>query len=68
MPSNYLSIKELRQKGEAELLKQLDEARRIVHELSFQAASKTLKDVSAVSKAKQQVARVLTVLREGRIK
>lgn len=66
MAMSSIPMKELRQKSQAELLKLLDEARRQVHEVSFQAASKQLKDVSVVKKSKQQVARVLTALREHR--
>jgi ribosomal protein L29 len=64
MATTYHTIKELRQKGEAELQKMLTEARTSLQELSFQASSKQLKDVSAVRKAKRQVALILATLGE----
>jgi len=67
MSARSATLKELRQKSEAELQKLLEEGRRAVHQASFQAASKQLKDMSAVRKAKRAVARILTVLRAKRI-
>lgn len=61
-----MKIQELRQKNERELQAFLDEARLKLHELSFKAAAKQLKNVSAVQTAKRDIARVLTVLRERR--
>ncbi len=61
-----MKIQELRQKNERELQTFLQESRVKLHELSFKAAAKQLKDVSSVSAAKRDIARVLTVLRERR--
>jgi large subunit ribosomal protein L29 len=63
-----MKIQELRQKNERELQALLDENRLKLHELSFKAAAKQLKDVSSVSSTKRDIARVLTVLRELRKK
>jgi large subunit ribosomal protein L29 len=61
-----MKIQELRQKNERELQVFLQETRVKLHELSFKAAAKQLKDVSSVAEAKRDIARVLTVLRERR--
>lgn len=61
-----MKVQELRQKNERELQQLLDEARVKLHELSFKAAAKQLKNVADVSKTKREIARVLTVLRERR--
>ena len=61
-----MKIHELRQKNERELQVFLDQTRVKLHELSFKAAAKQLKDVSSVQTTKRDIARALTVLRERR--
>lgn len=61
-----MTVQELRQKNEQELHTLLNEARVKLHELSFKAAAKQLKDFSEVGKTKREIARVMTILRERR--
>lgn len=57
-------IKELRQKSEGELQKQLKLLREQWRELRFKVASKQHKDVRDVRDIKKDIARTLTVLKE----
>lgn len=61
-----ISAKELRQKTDQEIHSALAAARTELHELSFKAATKQLKEVSKLQSAKRDIARCLTILRERR--
>jgi large subunit ribosomal protein L29 len=59
---------ELRAKAEKDLHKMLDKERATVHDLSFKASLKQLTDVKAIKKAKRNIAKLLTILRERNTK
>lgn len=59
-----MKIGELKSKKEVELQNLLNERRNQLRELRFKAASGRLADNQAIRKAKKDVARILTVLKE----
>lgn len=61
-----ITAKELREKSDQELHAALAAARTELHELSFKAATKQLKEVSKLQVIKRDIARCLTILRERR--
>lgn len=60
------NAKDLRGKSDQDLHRLLGEFRTTLHDLSFKAALKQLKDVRALRTVKRDIARCLTVLRERR--
>ena len=59
---------ELRDLGEEELLEKKKQLRRELFNLRFQKESGQLGDTSLIKKAKRDLARVLTILREIQLK
>ncbi|HOB75751.1 MAG TPA: 50S ribosomal protein L29 [Phycisphaerae bacterium] len=59
-----MKISEIRQMKEAELHSELDRLRRHLFDLRSQAVTEKLEDPSLLTKAKRDIARILTVLRE----
>lgn len=59
-----MTISEIRQLKEAELHSELDRLRRHLFDLRSQSVTEKLEDPSQLTKAKRDIARVLTVLRE----
>lgn len=56
-----MNFKEIKNKGEAELKKVLEETRNKLRELRFKDANKQLKKVTEIREAKKTVARILTL-------
>jgi len=61
-----MNAHDLRQKSDQELQTYLSDARVKLHELSFKAAAKQLKEVGSLRVVKRDIARCMTVLRERR--
>ena len=59
-----MTVKELRAKADRELQVFLRDARVRLHDLSLQAATKQLKNVSEIGLMKRAIARCLTIMRE----
>lgn len=57
-----MKIKDLKKKSKPELTKLLGEEKEKVRDLQFKLASRQLKDVRALRKAKKDVARIKTLL------
>jgi len=66
--SHYLSTKELRKKTEGQLGKLLAERRERLRQLKFQIAAKQVKNHRELRFVRKEIARILTVLNELRIK
>ena len=61
-----MKIKELRQLSDEELRLELDRVRRHLFDLRSQAVTEKLEDPSMLTKAKRDMARLLTLQRERR--
>lgn len=59
-----MKMSELREKSIAELKEMLVEAKEKLRELCFRVSTRELKNVREIRKVKQQIARLLTVLKE----
>ncbi len=59
-----IKIKELRQKSANELEVMLRENREKIRQLSFDLASKKLKNTNELKSVKRQVAQILTILKD----
>lgn len=59
-----MSIDKIRELGPEELMKQLEETRRELFNLRFQAATRQLADNSQLRKVRRRIARMLTVIRQ----
>ncbi len=59
-----MEIKEIRIKSASELSHLLAEAKKKVDDLKFKAAQKQLKNVRELREAKNDLARILTILKE----
>jgi len=55
---------EMRGLGDAELAERLEEGRRELFNLRFQAATHQLQNPSEIRKVRRRIARILTVMRE----
>jgi len=62
-----MKIKEIRQKSEAQLQKQLKAMREELRDLRFKISNKQYKDVRDLRDLKKDIARVLTVMKEKRV-
>ena len=62
-----MEIKELRQKPEVELRKQLAQLRENVRDMRFKIVSKQHKDVREIREMRHDIARILTVLKEKKV-
>lgn len=61
------TMKELRQLSVGELQSKLDEGKEAYFNLRFQRASGQLEDASRLVKARRDIARILTVMREKQL-
>jgi large subunit ribosomal protein L29 len=61
-----MDFKELKNKGEAELQKELLENRKKIQELNFKDANKQLKNVRSLRVVKRDSARILTALKANK--
>ena len=59
-----MKIGEIRQRTDEELTTELERLRRQIFDLRAQAVTEKLEDASLLTKAKRDIARVLTVMRE----
>jgi len=59
-----MKVEEIRKLGAEELTKQLEEAHRELFNLRFQLATNQLTDYSQIRKAKRNIARMKTIIRE----
>jgi large subunit ribosomal protein L29 len=59
-----MKIKELREWNDEELRSELDRLRRHLFDLRAQAVTEKLEDPSSLTKAKRDIARILTIRRE----
>lgn len=63
-----MNIKEIKQKTNAELTKELEKLRKELAQQNFNLKSGQVKDTAKNSKLRKEVARILTVLKEAVIK
>lgn len=61
-----MKITEVRNMSDAELQTELENVRRRIFELRSQAVTEKLEDTTLISKAKRDVARILSVINERR--
>jgi ribosomal protein L29 len=61
-----MEYKELKNKKEAELQKELAESRDKLRDMRFKDANKQLKDVRAIKKIRVTIAQILTLLNMGK--
>lgn len=61
-----MTIKELRQLGEKELQKLIEEMSEKLRELRFKAARRELKNIREVREAKKTIARILTLRKQSK--
>ncbi|MBA01842.1 MAG: 50S ribosomal protein L29 [Chloroflexi bacterium] len=59
-----IDVQELREKTDEELVQDLEEAHQALFNLRFQASTRQLEDVSQVKRARRQIARIKTLIRE----
>ncbi|MFL2647024.1 MAG: 50S ribosomal protein L29 [Dehalococcoidia bacterium] len=59
-----VDVQELREKTDEELVQDLEEAHQALFNLRFQASTRQLEDVSQVKRARRQIARIKTLIRE----
>ena len=59
-----VDVQELREKTDEELVQDLEEAHQALFNLRFQASTKQLEDFSQVKRARRQIARIKTLIRE----
>jgi large subunit ribosomal protein L29 len=59
-----LKAKEIRDLGDEELRKKLEEAHRELFDLRFKAATKQLKNHRELPRARKEIARLKTIIRE----
>ena len=59
-----MKIKEIRQLSDEELTTELDRLRRHLFDLRSQAVTEKLEDTTMVGRAKRDIARLLTVIRD----
>ena len=59
-----VDVQELREKTDEELVQDLEEAHQALLNLRFQASTRQLEDVSQVKRARRQIARIKTLIRE----
>ena len=59
-----VDVQELREKTDVELVQDLEEAHQALFNLRFQASTRQLEDVSQVKRARRQIARIKTLIRE----
>ncbi len=59
-----IDVQELREKTDEELVQDLEEAHQVLFNLRFQASTRQLEDVSQVKRARRQIARIKTLIRE----
>ena len=59
-----VDVQELREKTDEELVQDLEEAHQALFNLRFQASTRQLEDVSQVKRARRQIARIKTLVRE----
>ncbi|MGB2819778.1 MAG: 50S ribosomal protein L29 [Phycisphaerae bacterium] len=62
-----MKINEIRQLSDEELRMELDRVRRHLFDVRSQAVTEKLEDPSMLTKAKRDIARILTVVREREI-
>ncbi|PIR73214.1 MAG: 50S ribosomal protein L29 [Candidatus Moranbacteria bacterium CG10_big_fil_rev_8_21_14_0_10_35_21] len=63
--NNYMKIKELREKNSGELNRILVEKKEIIRKIRFDIASKQVKNTKDLGKAKKDIARILTIIKES---
>ena len=63
-----MKAKELRQKSDEELKRLLSELREKIRRLRFEVQLKHLKNVKLLWKTKKDIARILTILNERKVK
>lgn len=61
-----MKIKELRELSEADLLRRADELRKELLNLHIQQVSQQLKNPLNLRSVRHEIARILTIIREGR--
>lgn len=61
-----MTIKELRQLGEKELQKLVEEMNEKLRDLRFKAARRELKNIREVRETKKTIARILTLRKQSR--
>ena len=61
-----MKIEEVRKKSNKQLQEALKEGKEKIRDLRFKQASRQLKDVRILRKIKRDVAKILTVLNEGK--
>ena len=59
-----VDVQELREKTDEEIVQDLEEAHQTLFNLRFQASTRQLEDVSQVKRARRQIARIKTLIRE----
>ena len=59
-----VDVQELREKTDEELVQDLEEAHQALFNLRLQASTRQLEDVSQVKRARRQIARIKTLIRE----
>jgi len=60
-----MKIKELREKNSGELNRILVEKKEIIRKIRFDIASKQVKNTKDLGKAKKDIARILTIIKES---
>ena len=59
-----MSVKEIREKSEPELRREIEERRQHYRELKFKVVAKQVKNIKELNRVKKDIARMLTVLKE----
>ncbi len=59
-----MTVQELRKKTDEQLKEVLSELRETVRDMRFQLVTRQLKDVKSLKKAKKNISRVLTIMKE----
>jgi len=63
-----MKVKDIRQLSDEELDSELDRVRRHLFDVRTQAVTEKLEDPSMLTKARRDIARIMTVMRERKIK
>jgi len=66
--SKNMKVQELRKRDKNELVKSIADLRKKLSDLRFKFSSNQLKNVKEVSNTKKDIARMLTIIKEEKIK